>query len=114
MSDGGDKKSLEKKIIDLESRVKKLEDVFTLFSNLITKDVSPVNSNSQSQDPAYEDVVELVKKYSYVSASLLQRRLMIGYAKAARLIDLLEAKGVIGPNDGANGRKVFVNFKSKK
>lgn len=48
----------------------------------------------------------LVKQHEYASASLLQRRLSIGYARAARLLDQLEKLGVIGPGEGAKPRKV--------
>ncbi|MDP1718969.1 MAG: DNA translocase FtsK, partial [bacterium] len=41
------------------------------------------------------------------SASLLQRRLKVGYARAARLLDIMEDKGVIGPGDGAKPREVY-------
>ena len=53
-----------------------------------------------------KDVVILAGK---ASASLLQRRLRVGYARAARLLDLLEEKGIIGPGDGAKPREVFVS-----
>jgi len=46
------------------------------------------------------------------SASLLQRRLSIGYARAARLLDLLEERGVVGPAEGAKPRDVFINDES--
>jgi len=43
------------------------------------------------------------------SASLLQRRLKVGYARAARLLDLMEEDGIIGPGDGAKPREVYVD-----
>jgi len=45
---------------------------------------------------------------------LLQRRLRVGYARAARLIDILEEKGVVGPADGARPRDVFVDEGEEK
>jgi S-DNA-T family DNA segregation ATPase FtsK/SpoIIIE len=42
------------------------------------------------------------------SASLLQRRLKIGYARAARLLDILEERGIIGPSQGAKPREVYI------
>ena len=51
---------------------------------------------------------EVVVQAGKASASLLQRRLRIGYARAARLLDLLEDKGVIGPADGAKPRKILI------
>jgi len=59
-------------------------------------------------DPLYEDAKELVIQAGKASASYLQRRLQIGYARAARLLDILEEKGIIGPGDGAKPRKILV------
>ena len=59
-------------------------------------------------DPLYEDAKELVVQVGKASASYLQRRLQIGYARAARLLDMLEDQGVIGPPDGAKPRKVLI------
>jgi S-DNA-T family DNA segregation ATPase FtsK/SpoIIIE len=53
------------------------------------------------------DAVGVVREYDRASASLLQRRLKIGYARAARIIDQLEARGYIGPFDGSNARQVL-------
>jgi len=61
-------------------------------------------------DPLYEEAKTIVIEAGKASASYLQRRLRVGYARAARLLDLLEAKGVIGPGDGAKPREVFIKF----
>ncbi|MDO8493612.1 MAG: DNA translocase FtsK [bacterium] len=58
-------------------------------------------------DEMYEEAKELVIKIGKASSSLLQRKLKLGYARAARIIDLLEEKGVIGPGDGARPREVY-------
>ncbi len=64
---------------------------------------------TSSEDDLIEQATEIVAQYDRASASLLQRRLSIGYARAARLIDILEAKGVIGPSDGTSKpREVLV------
>jgi len=47
-------------------------------------------------------------KVKCASASLLQRRLAVGYARAARLLDIMEEKGIVGPGDGAKPREVFL------
>ncbi|OQA44122.1 MAG: DNA translocase SpoIIIE [Parcubacteria group bacterium ADurb.Bin305] len=60
-------------------------------------------------DELYPEAYETVVQFRKASASLLQRKLKIGYARAARLLDLLESRGVIGPGDGAKPREVFVN-----
>jgi len=59
------------------------------------------------EDELYNDAVAIVKEAHKASASLLQRRLRIGYARAARLLDILEDQGVIGPGDGARPREVY-------
>ena len=59
------------------------------------------------EDELYDKAVEVVGKYDRASASLIQRRLMIGYARAARLIDMLEKKGIVGSGEGGRPRKVF-------
>ncbi|MFH1656369.1 MAG: DNA translocase FtsK [Candidatus Nealsonbacteria bacterium] len=58
-------------------------------------------------DPLFEDAKALVIESKKASASLLQRRLRLGYARAARLIDVLESKGIVGPSDGAKPRQVY-------
>lgn len=62
----------------------------------------------EDDDELYNEARELVIQAGKASASLLQRRLKVGYARAARLLDLLEAEGVIGPADGAKPRDVLV------
>lgn len=59
-------------------------------------------------DDMYEEAKDVVVQAGKASASLLQRRLRIGYARAARLLDIMEEKGVIGPLDGARPREVLV------
>ena len=66
------------------------------------------NSDSGDDDELYEEAVEVVKSAQKASASLLQRRLKVGYARAARLLDIMESRGVIGPGDGAKPREVYI------
>jgi S-DNA-T family DNA segregation ATPase FtsK/SpoIIIE len=58
-------------------------------------------------DPLFEDVKKIVLETKKASASFLQRRLRIGYSRAARLIDMLEEQGLVGPADGAKPREVY-------
>ncbi len=60
------------------------------------------------RDGLFEEAVRTVCQYDRASASLLQRRLKVGYARAARIIDELETAGVIGPGDGSKPRDVLV------
>ncbi|NMB92160.1 MAG: DNA translocase FtsK [Parcubacteria group bacterium] len=67
-----------------------------------------LESLEENEDELYPEAYDIVVKAGKASASLLQRRLKIGYARAARLLDLLEARGIVGPVDGAKPREVFV------
>lgn len=60
-------------------------------------------------DDLYQEAKQLVIQSGKASASLLQRRLRVGYARAARLLDLLESDGIIGPADGAKPRDILVD-----
>ncbi|MEK7503780.1 MAG: DNA translocase FtsK 4TM domain-containing protein, partial [Patescibacteria group bacterium] len=62
---------------------------------------------SGEEDPLYEEAKKLVIEAKKASSSLLQRRLKVGYARAARLIDILEERGVVGPGDGAKPREIL-------
>jgi S-DNA-T family DNA segregation ATPase FtsK/SpoIIIE len=64
---------------------------------------------SDDDDPLFGEAEAVVVQAGKASASLLQRRLKVGYARAARLLDLLEAKGIIGPGDGAKPRDVLIS-----
>lgn len=75
---------------------------------------SEVESFSPGDDSLYEEAREIVIRHQKASASLLQRRLSIGYARAARILDMLEADGVVGPADGAKPREVFVREKENE
>ncbi|PIP92389.1 cell division protein FtsK, partial [Candidatus Wolfebacteria bacterium CG18_big_fil_WC_8_21_14_2_50_39_7] len=79
--------------------------------------VSPVGPISEDgldkysgdeEDELYEEAVRVVSEAKKASASLLQRRLKVGYARAARLLDIMEARGVVGPGEGAKPREVFI------
>jgi len=59
-------------------------------------------------DPLLKEAIEVVVSYDRASASLLQRRLSVGYARAARILDELEARGIVGPQDGSKPRKVLI------
>lgn len=67
------------------------------------------NNNDSAGDEFYEDAKQIVLETKKASASLLQRRLRVGYARAARLIDELEERGVVGPADGARPRDVYMD-----
>lgn len=66
-------------------------------------------NNEEPEDELYQDAVELVKKQQSASVSMLQRRFRIGYNRAARIIDDMEAKGIVGPSEGSKPRQVLVS-----
>ena len=66
-----------------------------------------INFEDYDEDPLYEEAKKTVIEARKASASFLQRRLRIGYARAARLLDILEENGVVGPGEGAKPREVF-------
>jgi S-DNA-T family DNA segregation ATPase FtsK/SpoIIIE len=67
------------------------------------------NGSDSVDEPLYEDARRAVVEAKRASASLLQRRLRVGYARAARLMDILEERGVIGPGDGAKAREILTH-----
>lgn len=74
----------------------------------IGKGMGAQSSGGDGNDDLFEEAVRTVCQYDRASASLLQRRLKVGYARAARIIDELEDAGVIGAGDGAKPRDVLV------
>ncbi len=72
------------------------------------KGASTIPGIEGDMDDNFRQAVEVVCQYDRASASLLQRRLSIGYARAARIIDQLEAAGVVGPAEGSKPREVLV------
>ncbi|MBB6019407.1 S-DNA-T family DNA segregation ATPase FtsK/SpoIIIE [Paenibacillus sp. JGP012] len=76
--------------------------------------VPEVDDSSQAaeevQDELYEQAVQIILEAKQASVSLLQRRMRVGYTRAARLIDSMEARGVIGPYEGSKPREVLVSL----
>lgn len=63
-----------------------------------------------NEEPLYNEIVEFVVTQGKASASLLQRRFRLGYNRAARAIDLLEERGIVGPSNGSKPREVLVKL----
>nr|WP_233417883.1 DNA translocase FtsK [Gemella sanguinis] len=78
--------------------------------NMTPSEVSSQSGGSSADeaDPLYKEVLLFIAKTQKASSSLLQRRFKIGYNRAARIIDMLEEDGYIGPVDGSKPRKVFL------
>jgi S-DNA-T family DNA segregation ATPase FtsK/SpoIIIE len=66
-------------------------------------------SVNEEEDELFEDAVDTIINNNQASISILQRKLRIGYTRAARLIDIMENKGMVGPYDGRNPRKILLS-----
>ena len=64
-------------------------------------------THQDTDDELYDQAVEIVRIAKKASASLLQRRLRVGYARAARLLDIMEERGIVGPGEGAKPREIY-------
>jgi S-DNA-T family DNA segregation ATPase FtsK/SpoIIIE len=73
---------------------------------------SGMRGDAMDRDEYFEDAARLIVRHQQGSVSLLQRRLKVGYSRAARLVDELEAAGVVGPFDGSKAREVLIQSES--
>ncbi|NIP43481.1 MAG: DNA translocase FtsK [candidate division Zixibacteria bacterium] len=87
----------------------KTQDVEVRKIESMTEEALKQRALVTDADPLFKEAAEMVIRHKQGSVSLLQRRLGIGYQRAARLIDLLEAKGVVGPYDGSKAREVLAD-----
>lgn len=88
----------------------KFDDRFSLTSEDATR-MHNDGEEEEYEDPLYDQIVEFVVKTQKASASLLQRRFKLGYNRAARIIDLLEERGIVGPpQSGSKPREVLVKL----
>jgi DNA segregation ATPase FtsK/SpoIIIE, S-DNA-T family len=71
------------------------------------RDGSEGSGDQEANDELFEDAVRLVLEFGKASTSLLQRRMRIGYGRAAHLIDLMERDGIVGPADGSRPREIL-------
>lgn len=69
---------------------------------------SQTNDDDEPEDEFYDQAVALVRKQQSASVSMLQRRFRIGYNRAARIVDAMEAKGIVGPSEGSKPRQVLI------
>ena len=72
--------------------------------------LADMSGTTDEDDPLYNEIVKFVVETQKASASLIQRKFKLGYNRAARIIDLLEERGIIGPQNGSKPREVLVSF----
>lgn len=108
-----------KRIIDFTVEQQKAQyDESLMNLEAVDHNVSNVSGQefgdaANDDDPLYNDIVQFVIESQKASASLLQRRFKLGYNRAARLIDLLEERGIIGPANGSKPREVLVQLDNR-
>lgn len=88
----------------------KYDETFTNTEVAHSSSSGSSNSDADGDDPMYNEVVEFAIETGKISASLIQRRFRFGYNRAARMIDLLEARGIVGPQNGSKPREVLVKL----
>jgi S-DNA-T family DNA segregation ATPase FtsK/SpoIIIE len=100
----------ESEINDIVDFVKKNqgEPKFLEEITKIEEEKSGVDGIEYLEDPKYDDAVRVVLTTGQASASYLQRRLKLGYSRAARLIEIMEANGIVGPSQGSKPREILV------
>ena len=84
------------------------------LTKLEEKQLSIETEKEEHDDPLYNEIVEFVIRNQKVSASLLQRKYRLGYNRAARIVDLLEERGIIGPANGSKPREVLVKLEENE
>ena len=99
------------RITDFIHAQKGFSRVFNLPSVKSAKNKS--YSESDERDELFEEAARVIVRYQQGSVSLLQRKLKIGYARAARIVDELETAGVVGPFDGSKAREVLVDSEAQ-
>lgn len=98
-----------RKVVEfLKSKGAPVEYTSEVTSMPVTMRGGRLLEGDESKDDFFDEAVKIVCQYDRASASLLQRRLRVGYARAARMLDQLEREGVVGPSEGSKPREVLV------
>ena len=107
-------KHIVSKSEDLGPKTEREEEIIQELERSLEEPKRTIGGFLDEEDPFYEEAQRIVVEARKASASLLQRRLRVGYARAARLIDMLEGKGVVGPGEGAKPREVYGNAEGEE
>lgn len=100
--------TVEQQKAEYDAEMMNLEMVDT--SDKSQSQIEDMKQKEDYEDPLYNEIVEFVIETQKASASLLQRRFKLGYNRAARIVDLLEERGIIGPPNGSKPREVLVQL----
>ena len=101
------------KIVDFIADQRGYPQAFMLPEYVDEKDLEKGDFDSSDKDPLFEDAAKLIVQNQVGSTSLLQRRMKLGYNRAGRLMDQLEAAGVVGPNQGSKAREVLIKTEAE-
>ena len=72
----------------------------------------PEEDITDEEEELVEKCLEIIRQEGKASTSMLQRRLRLGYTRAARIVDILEQRGILGPKDGARDREILIDLAS--
>jgi S-DNA-T family DNA segregation ATPase FtsK/SpoIIIE len=86
---------------------------FLLPEYVDEREIGDKEFDSNNRDPLFEEAARLIVQNQIGSTSLIQRRMKLGYNRAGRLMDQLEAAGVVGPNQGSKAREVIIKTESE-
>jgi len=105
----------KEEIENLKTEVKKLKIIIKRIEDFLLSipSVKGYIHEDNSPDELLEEAKEVVWQYDRASASLIQRRLSIGYSRACRILDQLETAKVVGPAEGSKPREVFKKKENK-
>lgn len=96
------------KIVDFIADQRGYPQAFMLPEYVDEKELEGKDFDAADKDPLFEDAAKLIVQNQMGSTSLIQRRMKLGYNRAGRLMDQLEAAGIVGPNLGSKAREVLV------
>lgn len=96
------------RIVDFISEQRGYPQAFMLPEYVDEKEMEGRDFDASNRDPLFEEAARLIVQNQIGSTSLLQRRMKLGYNRAGRLMDQLEAAGVVGPNQGSKAREVLI------
>ncbi|HBB03549.1 TPA: hypothetical protein DCZ39_01410 [Patescibacteria group bacterium] len=84
------------------------QEIVALLENKMEAGEQLFSNGGSDDDELVERAIQVISQTRKASATLLQRKLGVGFARAARIMDTLEEKGIIGPQDGAKPRDIFI------
>jgi S-DNA-T family DNA segregation ATPase FtsK/SpoIIIE len=80
------------------------------ISAKLSSTIMPEDEVTDEEEDLVDQCLEIIRQEKKASTSMLQRRLRLGYTRAARIVDILEQRGILGPKDGARDREILVDL----